>query len=127
MIDASSSEVEQFLREAVDNRAWPMACDLVSTNHILAALRPFMRVSKGMVEEAIDHICPKGSLLEQRPWFGGTRLRLRAIRDYDKYRQLPAKALKDAYRMPTPPGQGESEGGYTIYRSDDGVDTDERY
>lgn len=127
MIDASSSEVEQFLREAVENRAWPMACDLVSVPHVVSALRPFMRCSIGMVNEAIDHICPKGSLLEHRPWFGRTRLRLRAVRDYDKWKTKTGKELQAAYRMPTPPGQGESEGQYAMYGPDDSTETEERY
>jgi hypothetical protein len=59
MIDASSSECEQFLREAVNNKTWPMACDLVSVPHVVAALRPFMRVSLGMVNEAWTTSAPR--------------------------------------------------------------------
>lgn len=118
MVDASSSECEQFLREAVDNRSWPMACDLVSVPHVLGALRPFMRVSQSMIAEALDHIAPK-SVLETRPWFGSQRLRLRAIRNLDKWKDASGAELSAAYRLPLPPQSGETEGSYTTYGDGD--------
>lgn len=121
MVDASSSEVEQFLREARDNSSWPMTCDLVSVPHILGALRPFMRVSQSMIAEALDHIAPK-SLLDTRPWFGKQRLRLRAIRDFDKWEDASGAELSAAYRMPLPPQSGETEGSYTTYGDGDDIE-----
>ncbi len=117
MIRASSSEVEQFLREAASNQAWPMTYDLVSPMHVFSALRPIMRVSLGMVLEALDHIAGKDSECRARPRVKGdkgheTRLRLRAIRNLDKWLDADGSKLMKEYRMPLPPQTGETEGGY---------------
>lgn len=117
MIRASSSEVEQYLREAVENGAWPMTCDLVSATHLFAALRPLLRVSTGMIAEALDHICGKDSDCVVRPRIKSdgrheSRIRLRAVRNPAKWVEADAKDLLREYKMPLPPQTGETEGGY---------------
>lgn len=117
MIKASTSEVEQFLTEAADNNSWPLTYDLVSLPHLLSALRPIMRVSMGMLQEALDHICGKESECSVRPRIKGdagheSRIRLRAIRNKGKWLEAPAAELLREYKMPLPPQTGESEGGY---------------
>jgi len=118
MIKASSSEIEQFLREAAENGSWPMTCDLVSPTHLMAALRPIMRVSTAMVLEALDHIAGKDTECRIRPRIRGDgkheqRIRLRAIRNIDKWVDAEAHILLKEYKMPLPPQTGETEGGYT--------------
>lgn len=117
MINASSSELEQYLREAAENQAWPMTYDLVSPSHLLAALRPIIRISMGQLSEALDHICGKDSMCSARPRVKGdagheSRVRLRAIRNRIQWVEAQPAALLKEYRMPLPPGPGETEGGY---------------
>lgn len=117
MIKASSSEVEQFLREATENGAWPMTCDLVSPVHLFAALRPLMRVSTGMIYDALDHIAGRDSECRTRPRVKSdgkheTRIRLRCIRNHDKWIDADAASLLKEYKMPLPPQTGETEGSY---------------
>lgn len=121
LIEASASEVEQFLRQAAEAQTWPMACDLVSVQHLAGAIRSSMRVSMSMINEALDNIT--GNSFELRPRIGGTRPRLRVIRNQERWGSMPTeeaniKAAKE-YRMPLPPGQGETEGNYQVYGGSD--------
>lgn len=123
MIKASSSEVEQYLREAATNGSWPMTYDLVSPMHLFAAIRPLMRVSLGMVVEALDHISGKDSEVKNRPRVKGDakheqRIRIRAIRNLEKWYEADAHTLLKEYRMPLPPQTGETEGGYAALIED---------
>lgn len=118
LIEASASEVEQYLRQAAEAGTWPMGCDLVSLPHLHGALRPFMRASLSVISEALDNIAPDG-LLEQRPRMGGTRPRFRAIRNVPKWHAASVEALAKAYRMPLPPQQGETEGSYQVFTGSD--------
>lgn len=116
LIKSSSSEVEQMLREAAESHTWPMQCDLVSVTHLLAALRPIMRVSSSMISEALDNIAGEDNELPQRPEFpGGKRPRLRVIRNVKQWQKANSVDIVAAYRLPTPPGAGESEGGYMAW------------
>lgn len=119
MIRASSSEVEQTLREAHEAGTWPMAYDIVSVSHLVAALRPLMRVSASMVQEALDNIVGEDTELHTRPNFGGKRPRLRVTRNKQKWDEANNEAIVAHYRMPTPPQGGETEGGYVEWRGDD--------
>ena len=119
MISHSSSEIEQFLREARENHAWPLTSDLVSSVHLMSALRPYMRASQTMINEALDHICGRNDLSECRirprvKSIDGkeVRVRLRAIRNAEKWIDAPSRALLKEYKMPVPPQAGENEGGY---------------
>lgn len=118
LVEASASEIEQFLRQATEAGTWPMGCDLVSLPHIHGALRPFMRCSLSFIQEALDSIAPEG-VLEQRPVIGGTRPRLRAIRNFEKWHAASTNDLAKAYMMPLPPQQGETEGAYQQYTGSD--------
>lgn len=118
LVEASASEVEQFLRQAVENESWPMGCDLVSLPHLHGALRPFMRASLSMINEALDSIEPNGCL-EQRPRIGGTRLRFRAVRNADRWKSATTDEIRSHYRMPVPPQMGETEGSYQVYEGSD--------
>lgn len=126
MIDASTSEIEQFLRQAAENETWPMVCDLVSTPHVLGAVRSFMRTSSTMVTEALNNICGTESVLKTRPRFGSSRLRVRAIRNLDKWKEASSDELRNEYMMPLPPQSGETEGSYMEYSPDEKKE-DERY
>lgn len=117
LMNSSANEVEQFLREAVESGAWPMGCDVVYIPHVQAALRGIMRASMSMITEALDNIAP-GGMVEARPRFGAVRPRLRAIRDVPKWIDATADDLRKEYRMPLPPMQGESEGGYTVFNGE---------
>lgn len=122
LVEASASEVEQYLRNAVESCLWPMGCDIVNVSHVHGALRPFMRAPLSMITEALENISPDGSI-EHRPRVGGARLRLRSIRNHEKWAKASPDALAKAYRMPLPPGAGETEGSYSTYTgSDMGVD-----
>lgn len=123
LIDASAGEVEQYLKQAIEAGTWPMGCDLVSVAHLHGALRPFMRASLSVVSEALENIAPDGNLA-QRPRIGGTRPRLRAVRNEAKWQKATAEELAKNYRMPLPPGQGETEGTYQVYSGSD-LATDE--
>lgn len=113
LIQSSSSEVEQMLREARESRTWPMKCDLVNVTHLLSALRPMLRVSTSMIQEALDNIAGEDNELPQRPEFpGGKRPRLRIIRDVKRWQHATSAEIVAHYRIPTPPGAGEAEGGY---------------
>lgn len=117
MVRASSSEVEQYLRDAADNRSWPLTYDLVSMPHLMAALRPIMRVSMGMLSEAMDHICDKRSECETRPRVlvegnRESRIRVRAIRNAGNWVNAPAEEILKEYHMPLPPQPGETQGTY---------------
>jgi len=118
MIHQSASEIEQFLRSAIDQQIWPMNCDLVNINHLHGALRSVMRGSLGMVEEALDNLVPD-SALEQRPRIGSSRIRVRAIRNVAKWKAASPQQITKEYRMPLPPMQGETEGSYQIYAGAD--------
>lgn len=118
MIKASSSEVEQFLREAADNHAWPMECDLISATHLFSAIRGLFRVSLSMVYEALDNICGERGHIDTRPQVGTQRLRLRAIRNQEKWEVAQAKQLAAHYRMPLPPQAGETQGTYANLSSE---------
>ena len=120
MIKASSSEVEQYLREAWESKTWPMGYDLVSVSHLLAALRPIMRVSASMIQESLDHLVGEDTELPNRPRFGSRRPRLRVIRDWSKWKTATNEQVVAYYRIPVPPQGGESEGGYANW---DEVDT----
>lgn len=116
LIEASSSEVEQFLRQAVESKTWPMSCDLINVSHLIGAIRPFMRVSSSMLNEALDNICgANGGHIEQRAKFGSSRVRMRAIRNWEKWSNAKASELAEAYMQPLPPQSGETEGSYQIY------------
>lgn len=117
MISRSSSEIEQFLREAAENKSWPLASDLVNPTHLMSALRQTMRVSQTMLHEALDHICGKNSSCTNRPRVKNdegreTRVSLRAIRNQDKWVDAAPRDLLKEYLMPLPPQQGETEGSY---------------
>lgn len=114
LIESSASEIEQFLRQAAENQTWPMAYDLVSVPHVMGAIRGMIRCSASMVMEALDNIAPDSDI-ETRPRFGQQRLRLRAIRNYDKWKKASGPELAKAYRMPLPPQSGETEGNYMAY------------
>lgn len=121
LIEASASEIEQFLRQAAEAQTWPMACDLVSLPHLAGAIRSTMRVSMSMLAEALDNITEYN--LEFRPRIGSTRPRLRVIRNFDKWSNMDARdaavlAGKE-YRMPLPPAMGETEGTYQVYSGAD--------
>lgn len=125
LLEASAGEVEQYLRQAIEGKTWPMGCDIVNVAHLHGALRPFMRASLSVISEALDNLCPEG-VLETRPRVGGTRLRLRAIRNFRKWHDAPGEELAKTYRMPLPPQQGETEGSYQLYSGsdiDENVDT----
>lgn len=123
LVEASASEVEQFLRQACEAQTWPMGCDIVSAPHLHGALRPFMRASVSMINEALENIAPDGHL-DQRPRMGGSRPRLRAVRNTEKWKKAHGDDIKKHYRMPLPPGQGETEGSYQVYTGSD-LETDE--
>lgn len=126
LIEASSSEIEQYLRQAKEAVTWPMACDLISVPHLIGALRPFMRVSASMVTEALDNICGHGGgHIEARPRFGASRIRLRAIRNQTKWQSATGDQLRNAYLQPVPPQAGESEGSYQQYSGSDFGSEDE--
>lgn len=118
LIRSSANEVEQVLREAMESGTWPMSCDLIYPPHLQSALRSIMRVSLSMINEALDHISPGGTLL-QRPRFGNSRPKLRAIRNLQKWRLATPEAISSEYRMPLPPAQGENEGTYQIFAGAD--------
>lgn len=118
LMEASASEIEQYLRQAAEGGTWPMGCDLVSLPHLHGALRPFMRSSMSILAEALDNIAPDG-VLEQRPRMGGTRPRFRAIRNIAKWHSASGEELAKAYRMPLPPQAGETEGSYQVYTGSD--------
>lgn len=126
LIEASASEVEQYLRQAVEAGSWPMGCDLVSLPHLHGALRPFMRTSMSMLAEALENIAPEGQL-DVRPRIGGVRLRLRAVRNFDRWREAAGSDLAKHYRMPVPPQQGETEGTYSVYSGADLDDEGSRF
>jgi len=116
LIEASSSEIEQYLRQAAEAKTWPMSCDLINVPHLIGALRPFMRASASMVNEALDNICgPHGGHLQTRPQFGSAKLRLRAVRNWPKWKDAKADELRNAYMQPLPPQSGETEGSYQSY------------
>lgn len=126
MVNASKSELEQYLWDAAQNGSWPMTYDLVSMPHLLSALRPVMRVTMGLLQEALDHICGKDSEVVARPrikYQGGkeTRVRLRAIRNKGRWVNAGPKELLKEYHMPLPPQQGEVEGGYASLSVDSAV------
>lgn len=78
-----------------------------------------------MISEALDNICPDG-MIERRPIIGGVKLRLRAVRNVPRWQASSVEQMVKAYRMPLPPGQGETEGSYQVYGgSDVGEDTKE--
>lgn len=114
MLETSAGEVEQYLRGAIESQTWPMGCDLVSVQHLHGALRSTLRASTGIITEALDNLCPEG-FLDQRPRIGGSRMRLRCIRNFTKWSTAPSAELAKAYRMPLPPQQGENEGAYQVY------------
>ncbi len=117
LIQNSASEIEQFLRSAIDQGSWPMGCDLVNVPHLHSAIRPFMRVSLSVLQEALDHLgCRK---LETRPKLGGVRLSVWAVRDWEKWKDQAGPPLAKAYRIPLPPQQGETEGTYSVYQGAD--------
>lgn len=118
LIEASASEIEQFLTQAAESGTWPMGCDLVCAAHLHGAMRPFMRASLSVINEALENIAPDG-YLEARPRMGGSRPRLRAIRNVPKWQTASPADLRNAYRMPLPPGQGETEGTYQVYSGSD--------
>lgn len=118
LIEASASEIEQFLTQAAESGTWPMGCDLVCAAHLHGAMRPFMRSSLSVINEALENIAPDG-FLEQRPRMGGSRPRLRAIRNVARWKTATPAQLREAYRMPLPPGQGETEGTYQVYSGAD--------
>jgi len=118
MIKASSSEVEQFLHEATEAGAWPMECDIVSPTHIFSAIRPLMRVSLSMVYEALDNIAGEHGEVLIRPVVGTQRLKLRAIRNQEKWASASGPELARAYRMPLPPQTGETLGTYVSLVAD---------
>jgi hypothetical protein len=128
MIRSSSSEIEQFLREATESGSWPMTYDLVSPMHLMSAIRPIMRsISTAMVHEALDHIAGKESECRVKPRIKGDgkheqRIRLRAIRNHSKWIDADAHLLLKEYKMPLPPQTGETEGGYSslIAHEDEG-------
>ena len=122
LVEASASEIEQYLRAATESGTWPMGCDLVSIPHIHGALRSFMRASTSMITEALDHICSEddfGGVIESRPRIGGVRLKLRSIRNHEKWRGASPSELAKAYRVPLPPQMGETEGSYSVYMGSD--------
>ena len=124
VLESSASEVEQYLRQAIESCSWPMGCDLVSLPHLHGALRPFLRTSLSMLSSALDNLCPDGAI-ETRPRVGGVRLRLRAVRNEQKWKAATADKLKAAYRIPLPPQQGETEGSYSAYLGHD-IDENEK-
>lgn len=128
LIETSASEIEQFLRQAAEAGTWPMGCDLVNVAHLNGALRPMFRAGLNMITEALENIAPNGAI-ETRPRVGNARPRLRAIRNFDKWKEASAEELAKHYRMPLPPGQGETEGTYQVYGGSDlGGDTpDEQF
>lgn len=117
LMNSSASEVEQFLRESIEARTWPMGSDLTYIVHLQSALRGMMKVSLTMITEALDNIVPGGDI-PIRPRFGATRPSLRAIRNVDKWVAADADALRKEYRIPLPPMQGESDGSYQIFNGD---------
>lgn len=117
LIDNSASEMEQYLRAAIESGSWPMGCDLVNVPHLYSALRPFMRVSLSILHEALENLgCRK---LETRPRMGSVRPIVWAARNQEKWFNADTKALAKAYRMPLPPQQGETEGSYSVYAGSD--------
>lgn len=125
LVEASASEIEQYLRQAIEAETWPMGCDLICIPHVHGALRPFMRASLSMVQEAVENIVGDTQIV-QRPRIGGARLRLRSIRNHAKWAAADGAALRMAYRIPLPPQQGETEGTYSVYTgSDVGTGDDE--
>lgn len=124
LVEASASEVEQYLRQAIEAGTWPMGCDLVCLPHLHGAMRPFMRASLSVLSEALDNIVPDGHL-EQRPRMGGTRPRLRAIRHTKKWQAATAEQMAKDYRMPLPPQAGETEGSYSVFTGSDIAGPDE--
>ena len=120
MINSSSGEVEQFLKDAYENNAWPLGSDLVNLNHIVMALRPSMKVSTSLVRDALEHIAEVQDI-EMRPRLREengkeVRVRLWAIRNHHKWKEAKQDALMQEYRMPLPPMAGDTEGSYTSFR-----------
>ena len=69
-----------------------------------------------MVNEALGNICGgHGGHLDQRPRFDSARLRLRAVRNWSKWKDVKAEKLAEAYMQPLPPQSGETEGSYQAY------------
>lgn len=118
LLEASAGEVEQFLKQSIESGTWPMGCDLVSVPHLYAALRQISRTSISILNEALENITPDGSI-PTRPRIGGARLRLRAVRNVEMWKKSTPSQLANAYRMPLPPGQGETEGTYQVYTGTD--------
>lgn len=118
LVEASASEVEQYLRLAIDSGTWPMGCDLVCLPHLHGALRPHLRASLSVLNEALENLCPDGHI-ETRPRMGGTRPRLRSIRNFAKWKNASPEELAKAYRMPLPPQSGETEGSYQVFTGSD--------
>ncbi len=117
LVENSAPEVEQLLRMSADAKSWPMGCDIINLQHLYAALRPFTRVSLSILQETCESLGFRR--LETRPRMGGTRLALWSVRNHEKMLALNGQKLAQAYRVPLPPQQGETEGSYSVYTGSD--------
>jgi len=117
MINASGSEVEQFLQNAFENYSWPLASDLINVSHLTMALRPLLRTTNAMVRDALEHITGGVEDIGLRPRIKDehgkeVRVRLSAIRNRKKWSEADGQKLAAEYLVPLPPMQGETEGTY---------------
>jgi hypothetical protein len=132
MIKSSGSEVEQYLTEAFENNAWPMGSDLVNINHMLAAIRPIMRVTTPMLKDALEGAARNVADVQLRPRIKiqdgkDVRVRLWSIRNHHTWSTANAEQLLKEYRMPLPPLQGETEGSYASFKPDGGIKESDAY
>lgn len=114
LIDNSTNDIEQFLKQALEERSWPLGCDLINIKHLYGSIRSVVKSSMTMVNEALENLCPN-STLDVRPRMGGQRMRFRAIRNLEQWEKATGPQMVKHYRMPVPPGMGETEGGYMLY------------
>lgn len=110
-IEMSRPDVEQYLMDQFHAGGWPMACDLISINHVFFAIQGrFRGAYLNQVQQAIATL--GGKKLSSRKLVKGERVTLYAMRNHDTYEKMATKEIERIYNRPLPARQDDTEGLY---------------
>lgn len=110
-IEASRAGVEHYLIDQFHAKGWPMACDLVSVNHVFFAIQSkFRGVYLNQIQQVVSEL--GGKRLSQRKLVDGERMTLYSMRSHKAYNAMDVEGIERTYNKPIPMRFDDHQGVY---------------
>lgn len=97
IIENSRTGLEHWITEGVENNAWPFTCDLLNSMHICECAPSYLQ--KYCTPERVGRLL-SSNFRSQRfkiDWFNNSKLRVIAVRNVWKYKNMSPAEMKNYY------------------------------